>query len=494
MSTVELIGSNDILPLRTLEETTKLLKASNASALVEDLRLCWREPGQIKKDSISAGLLHKKNLASLERALKKTPSSIKSLSVGWKHGGSRKPLIKLIELFAHRSGWTALQDLESIELVLATWVPDTTLVQLLMPYASQLKTLHIQATRMKIRTKKPLSFFKNTYQTVHSVAYVLEEESVVKLLATPTLASQLTNLTTLSFVDCDILDAEVEILVRFLWHYYWRHGLRNLNLRSNRHMSPRAIQRIVQAPVSGRLDLSLCDITNAGAVAIARAMHPGNRAAWRQQHNVVLEELSMRGNYRLDERGFVPLARICPNQIQQWDMSYCEWNEHQTLLLLEEMTPSTMARSCPLKALILEGARINNAEACHSIRTLLQTNRSLVKLSFQDPKYPMPISLPHLNTLLQGLRSNYILQELDVDLHSLKRQQQMYPQTYATASQLYNEMNFYLELNRAGRVLLQQEDDSEQREATMVALLKARQSGRLDVLYWLLRNGVATMF
>ena len=119
-------------------------------------------------------------------------------------------------------------------------------------------------------------------------------------------------------------------------------------------MSPRSLQRIVHAPVSGRLDLSLCNITNGGALAIARALQPDNRANWRQQHNVTLGELSMCGNYQLDEVGFVALARTCPNQVQQWDASYCDWNENQTFLLLEEMTPSLLPPSCPLKELILQ--------------------------------------------------------------------------------------------------------------------------------------------
>lgn len=492
---MELIGSNNkwAPPLRTLEETTKLLKPDSGASL-EELKLCWREPGQVKKDRVSAGLLHKKNIASLEKTLKKTNCNIKRLSVGWKHGGNRKPLIQLLEVFVKQAELPALEDLESIELVLASWIPDNTLVQLLMPYASQLKTLHIQATRMKIRTKRPTkSIFKNTYQSVHSVEYILEEESAVRLLTTPSLASQLTNLTTLSFVDCDILDPEVDILVRFLWHQHSQSGLSALSLRSNRHMSPKALQRIVQAPVCGRLDLSLCDITNGGALAIARALQPGNRANWRGQRNITLEELSMRGNYRLDERGFVPLARSCTSQVQKWDLSYCDWNEHQTHLLLEEMTPSLMARSCPLKELILEGARINNVDTCSSIQRILQSNRSLVRMSFQDLKYPMPMSVPYLQTIVQGLQANYSLKELQLDLHSLKRQQQMFPRTFEIACHVRNEMDFYLNLNRAGRCLLQS-DNHLDREAWVLALLKSRQSGRLDVPYWLLRNGVVTLF
>jgi len=494
MSTLQAMNNKWAPPLRSVEETTRLLKPDSRGFL-DEVKLCWREPGVLKKDSsLSAGVLNKKNLASLERALKKTPSRLKNLSVGWKHGGSRKPLIQLLQLFANHSGRPALKDLESIELVLAAWIPDSTLLQLLLPYAPQLKTLHIQATRMKVKTKKhTTSFFKNMYQSVNAVEYVLEEESVVKILSVPTLTSQLTNLTTLSFVDCDILDAEVDILLKFLWRQYSRSGLPILNLRSNRHMSARSLQRLVNAPVSERLDLSLCDITSGDAMAIARALQPGNRANWRQENNITLQELSMCGNYQLDEVGFVPLARCCPSQVQQWDLSYCDWNENQTFVLLEEMAPSLMDPSCSLKELSLQGAKINNENVCRSIRKILRVNRSLVKMTLDDPKYTMPMSILNMQTIVQGLKCNYNLQELHLDLHSLRRQKRMYPGTFETASRVYNEMEFFLILNRAGRGLLQS-DAYLEKQAWMAALLKARQSGRVDVLFWLLRNGVVHLF
>lgn len=480
-------------PLRTVEETTRLLKPDSGGFL-DEIKLCWRETGLIKKGSFSSGLLNKKNLSSLERALKKTPSRLKCLSIGWKHGGSRKSLIRLLQLFVNHSGRPALKDLESIELVLAAWIPDSTLLQLLLPYAAQLKTLDIASTRIKVRSKRnTTSIFKNVYQSVHAVEYVLEEESVVKILSVPTLSARLTNLTTLSFADCDILDAEVDIIVKFLWRQYSKSGLPNLNLRSNRHMSPRSLQRLVSAPVSERLDLSLCNINNGGAIAIARALQPGNRANWRQENNIILQDLSMRGNYQLDEVGIVALARSCSSQLQQWDLSYCDWSKNQTFVLFEEMAPSLMNLSCPLKALKLQGVKINNEDACRSIRKILRVNRSLVEMTMDDPKYMMPMSLPNMQTIVQGLKCNYNLRELHFDMHSLRRQQTMYPDTYETACRVYNEMEFFLILNRAGRGLLQSEAYLE-KQAWMSALLKARQSGRVDVLYWLLRNAVVHLF
>jgi len=395
------------------------------------------------------------------------------------------------------------------------WVPDSVLLQLLMVYGPQLKELHIQNTRIKVRhpANKP-ECFKNVYQSVHAVQYVLIEESVAKLLGDPHLTSQLKQLTSLALVDCDILDDEVDLLVRFLWLHSVQAGkaLESLSLRSNRHMSPASFQKLCQAPVSHRLDLSLCDIKNKGGQAIAHAFESGS--GWRQKHNVILKELVLSGSYQLDEFGFRPLASVVPHCVQKWDLSYCDMNEHQTQELLNELKhqleeiptavsgnhyapPNTTITSCPLQELIVQGAKMNNPEACRAIQSILQTNRSLVKIRLDDPKYPQPLSIPNLQLIVEGLEHHYGLQEFALDLHSMRRQVQLSPseEKCMEACTVRDSLDYYLILNRSGRNILQKDDDyGFDKEAWFSALLKARLSRRTDVLYWFVRNSVVQMF
>ena len=476
---------------RSVEEVTQLLQPEKGCRLNE-LKLCWREP-RTKNESV--GLLTKRNVASLERALKKTPSRITRVSVGWKHGGDRKSLIKLLQVFINEAHAPPLQPVDSIELVLAAWVPDSVLVQMLLTYASRLESLHIQATRMKVRTTKPNPLrFKNAYQSVHAVDYVLEEESVAKLFGNPKLANALTGLTSLSLVDCDVLDEEVDILVNYLWQRARASAVETLSLRSNRHMSPSALQKLAQAPVSHSLDLSLCDITNSGASALARAFASENRIGWRQRNSVVLKELTISGNYQIDERGFTALYSVVPYQVQHWNMSYCDITENQSLVILEELTTPLSLPTIPLQELTLQGLKMHSPAACQVIQSILRGNRSLTKICISDPKYPTPISVPNLQIIAEGLRYHYGLQELELDMRPLKVEELLSKEMEGDeVRQVHDAFQFYLLLNRAGRKMLQNSDQFD-KNAWIQALFKARLSGRLDVLYWLLSNSVVYLF
>ncbi|CAB9524205.1 expressed unknown protein [Seminavis robusta] len=490
-------------PLRTIEEVTKLLKPDNGPRLNE-IKLCWRDPqlqdmrNPTSSSATSKAVLHKKKIAALEKALKKSPSKIERISVGWKHGDQRKSVIQLLQVFIHQAKAPALQQLQSMELVLVTWIPDTVLLQLLLPHAHKLRSLHIQATRIKVRTKPKKMVFKNTYQSVHAVdSVVLQEESAAKILATPRLADQLTNLTSLKFIDADVLDPEVNIIVRFLWRHYSRHGIEHLSLRSNRHMTPAALKQICQAPVSKTLDLSLCNIKILGAKAIADALGNGDRNknhSWRQRHGIILQELALCGNYQLDEQALIHLCQVCPYQVRHWNLSYCDMNEHKSLVVLRELTPALVRKDCPLTELTLQGSRINNSEACRYIQHILKYNRSLTALRLDDPKYPHYLpSKPLLETIVQGLHHNYGVQELTLDVRWIR----LYHNHGPPADPIQNEMDFYLYLNRAGRKLLQANDDNlllHSKEAWIETLVKARHTGRMDVLYWLVRNGVMHLF
>lgn len=470
---------------RSIEEVIQQLKPEQGCRL-DELRLCWREP-RTKNDSM--GLLTKKNVASLEKAIQKTPSRINHLSIGWKHGGNRKSLINLLQLFVNHADTPALQPVNSIELVLTSWIPDTVLIQMLLPYASRLGTLHIQATRMKVRSAKPNPFrWKNTYQSVHAVDYVLEEESVAKIFANPKLASALTTLTSLSLVDCDVLDEDIDILVKHLWQRSKICAVESLSLRSNRHMSPAALQKVAQAPVSKSLDLSLCDISNLGASALARAFAADNQLGWRQKNAVILGDFVVSGNYRVDERGFAALCRVVPYQVRHWNMSYCDISDHQSLVILQELVTPLSLVTIPLQELTLRGLKVSNPVTCQVVQTILRNNCSLIKLSIDDPKYPMPISFSNLQIIVEGLKHHYSLRELQLDMRP-RRVQEMTREV----RHVHDALEMYLLLNRAGRRILQN-DNQFDKGAWVQALFKARLSGRLDVLYWLLRNSVVHLF
>ena len=470
---------------RSIEEVIHQLKPEQGCRL-DELRLCWREP-RTKNDSM--GLLTKKNVVSLEKAIQKTPSRITNLSIGWKHGGNRKSLIQLLQVFVNHADTPALQPIDSIELVLTSWIPDTVLIQMLLPYASRLGSLHIQATRMKVRSAKPNPFrWKNAYQSVHAVDYVLEEESVAKIFANPKLASALTTLTSLSLVDCDVLDEDVDILVKHLWRRSKICAVESLSLRSNRHMSPAALQKVAQAPVSKSLDLSLCDMSNLGASALARAFASDNRSGWRQNNSVILRDFIITGNYQIDDRGFAALCRVVPHQVQHWNMSYCDISDHQSLVILQELVAPLSFTTLPLEELTLRGLKLSNPMTCQVIQTIFRNNCSLIKLSIDDPKYPMPISFPNLRIIVEGLKYHYSLQELQLDINP-RRVQEM----TAEVRHAHDTLEMYLLLNRAGRRILQN-DNQFDKGAWIRALFKARLSGRLDVLYWLLRNSVVHLF
>lgn len=478
---------------KSIEEITELLKEQGSR--LDELNLLWREP-RTKNDSV--GLLTKKNVAGLEKALKKTRSRINQLSIGWKHGGDRKSLIRLLQLFMNLAEEPSLQPVDSIELVLASWVPDAVLLQLLTPYASRLKCLHIQATRMKVRTIKQHTLeFKNIYQSVHAVGDVLEEESVASIFGIPELANSLTLLTSLSLKDCDVLDEDIDVLGKFLWRRAGTVGtgaIKHLSLRGNRHMGAAALRKIAQAPVSHSLDMSLCDIGDSGANALALAFAPDNPSGWRQRHGIRLEELVLSGNYQIDEHGFTRLCRIIPNQVQRWIMSYCDITDHQSLVILQELVAPLSSPTCLLKELTIQGLKIGNQEACETIRSILQSNRSLTKLCVDDPKYPTFVSTPKLKVILEGLKEHYSLKVFELDRRRWKAHDFLSQETKLTVEwQVYDAFEFYLLLNRAGRKILQNSDEFDKR-AWVRVLCQARLYKRLDVVYWLLSNSVITLF
>jgi hypothetical protein len=477
-------------PLRTLEEVVCLLKPHQGPRLKE-LSLCWHDSPKLQvgethsSSSNSRKILHKKNLAALNDALQKTPSRITKISIGHKHGDNRKGVLRLLQVLVAQAKSPAFkQTLESLELVLLTSVPDQLLVDLLLAYAPQLRSLHIQATPLQKKTPLPpaKAVFKNAYQTVHAVDYLysLQQESCLTLLAHPQLAPQLVNLTSLKFIDDNVTDREVDILVTFLWRKFPQTGIQTLSLRSNRHMTPSALAKICQAPVSVCLDLSLCDVKHAGALAMAHALTQGS---WRQRQHVILQELIMAGNYQLEQESFVALCRACPYQVKHWNLSYCDMTEHKSLVVLRELLPVlTRSADCPLQQLTLQGCQINHPQACALLVTILQHNRSLTALRLNDPKNPRYLDPAMLQTLVQqGLKHHYGIKELALDV---RRQ-----------SSNNDEMDFYLSLNRAGRHILQDQNQlMHSKQAWILTLAKARHSGRFDVLYWLLRNGVIHLF
>ena len=474
-------------PLRTVEEVTELLQPSHGFRL-DELKLCWYQP-QNKNDG--KGLLTKRNIAALEKALKKTPSRFLSLSIGWKHGGNRKHLVQLLQLFIRSGSLPAMQTLESLEIVLDAWIPEPILLQLLVTQASHLKKLHIQATRMKVRTKNDTFVGKNVYQTLHSAdQYVLREQSVAQLLLAPALSKNLKQLKSLSLIDCDILDEDVEVLVQFLWQRPI--PVDNLNLRSNRHMSPESLQSICEAPVVEKIDLSLCDIGNGGALAMERAFAADNRVGWRQNNGKWLKELVMCGNYQLDHIGFVALCRTILAHVEHWNLSYCDMTEHQTLSILETFIHSLPPMDGPLREVTLQGAKVGNEEACQAIGQLLRHNRTLVHIRIDDPKYPMSIPSQYLKYIVDGLHHNYVVQDLYVDMFRTKQPERGSKEEEEDRL-IRDGLTFYLLLNRSGRSILQS-DRQVNKEEWIQVLGKARWTRRLDVLYWLLRNCVVQMF
>ena len=220
-----------------------------------------------------------------------------------------------------------------------------------------------------------------------------------------------------------------------------------------------------------------------------------------------LKEFILCGNYQLDHRGFVALTKVIPHNVEHWNMSYCDMSEYQTLATLQELNVQCNDATCPptLTALTLQGAKMCNEDACEALAHLLNMNRSLVRITIDDPKYPLPsLSTSLLAILVEGLQYNYGLTQLQLNLSPLGQQQRTNRRRYTTATSLRqaleeertvrDTLDFYLELNRAGRKILQDEHHHD-RHQMLQAIQKARLSSRrLDVLYWLIRNSLEDWF
>jgi hypothetical protein len=147
----------------------------------------------------------------------------------------------------------------------------------------------------------------------------------------------------------------------------------------------------------------------------------------------------------------------------------------------------------PLTQLTMQGFTINNSQACAILATILQYNRSLTSWRLDDPKNPRFLTSTEFQTIIQqGLKHHYAIKDLVLDVG---------PSSSRSKLLLRQEMEFYLCLNRAGRQLLQQDNNVlvQSKQAWIETLARARHwsSGgqqRIDVLFWLIRNGVNHLF
>jgi hypothetical protein len=297
------------------------------------------------------------------------------------------------------------------------------------------------------------------------------------------------NLKTLKLIDCDLDDHQVNLLADFL---HMRGGIANLSLRNNRTLRERGLSIICQAPIIQSLDLSLCDLDGKAACAIARSIAT---RPW------VLGELLLCGNYQIDTRGMLALtSQACCDKLLALDISYCDYSDSkavETLASLKKLDSSTK-----LRQITMQGTRVASGDATRALCQLLQTENSLrvVRINDRTRTDPTILSVQQLRGVVAGIKDNYELEQLELDSHQGQRNNsRLAASTFSNTEEMavWQELEFYLRLNRAGRRILRVKGTSarnnnpwrsRETDVDWFDVVARCASDDMDVLYWIVRE------
>jgi hypothetical protein len=467
---------------------------------LEDLytRLKRNELTEMKLGWLASDFMNTRRCVTLlERGLKGNNSSLVSVSIGWRHR-DREIFLKVLKMIGRRCG----SALTSLQLVLDDWLPEAVLSNVLLQLTN-LQTLDIRAVKV-LRIQQHQNVMAGGHSHHHNVvccdSYWRDpspagcDHSVVSRIIVRHL-HQHEHLKTLKLIDCDMDDRQCVLLADFL---HVRGGIANLSLRSNRTLREHGLSIICQAPVIDSLDLSLCDMTGQAGYAIAASIA---KRPW------VLGELLLCGNYRIDARGMLALtSQACCDKLLALDISYCDYSDSKAVATLVSL--QHLDRSTKLRKITMQGTRVASGDATRALCQLLETENSLRVVNINDRSRTNPkiMSVQQLRRVVAGVRDNYELEHLELDsqqqLRNASHNHNAPSSAFSTPEEMvvWQELDFYLRLNRAGRRILRvkgaisartnnpwrsREKDQDVDWFDVVARCA---DDDMDVLYWMVRE------
>ena len=323
-------------------------------------------------------------------------------------------------------------------------------------------------------------------------------------------------LSELRLVDCDLKDHDIQHLAKSLL------PTSVISIRGNRCVTGQGVATLIQAQRVVSLDCSLCNLHAGDFQLVAQALlsssgHSPRKTATSSSNGLQLQELILRGNYRMELTGLQALLEVAPYVIESLDLSYCDWSEDMTLYLFQTLrdmghqalvhkaaaplspsnkyhpTTTTMA----LRHLQVQGCRMRATRATEYLVQILQQNQPpLQSLAVHDDRNDRKYLSPtQLQAIAHAMQTNYELQDLHVDYFKNRTEQQ-----------LWKEIQFWQVLNRAGRRILVSSTSSsssssnptittslekqyrEDWQAWIHLLQVAHSQPGLDSLYWVVQH------
>lgn len=453
--------------------------------------LCWRlKHNELTKLKIGFGeenddfLTSTKNATKLERALRHN-TSLRYVSIGWRHP-NREAMCILIRAVAKYTR------LDSLQLILDDWLPESLLKLVIQNQATTLETLDVRCVQVLRRnplgklcceitvpsgsfdslrststcsTRSTSSRSQRGIKTIPDRYSTTCDHCIVSRVLMQLRGTYFPRLKSLHLQDIGMKDCHAVMLADFL---HIRGGLETLILRNNRSLGPRGVAVICQAPITKTLDLSLCDMDPETAVALAPSI---------AARSFPLGELLICGNYRMGTPALLQLFQpaVC-RKLKALNASYCDINDHRVNEMINAM--SSLDNSSRLERLIVNGSLVTNDRTAMSWATMLEKNLSPLRcIHMDDPKQPKMWNLHQLQILAEGLQNNYEVEDLKFD-------------TFFKSLELrsiLSKIQFFLRLNRAGRrILLQRGNDADENIDLFDVI--ARGGDDLDVTYWLVRH------
>jgi hypothetical protein len=295
--------------------------------------------------------------------------------------------------------------------------------------------------------------------------YRWETENIVRIVPYISLTVK-----TLKLIDCGLRREHIFELCEVIRRKM--HGLQELSLRHNRDMHG-GFDHLFSLPCIKKLDLSLCDLDPHDGMRIARAMEthlqccavPGDG-----DKNHHLQRLSLCGNYRMAET--IPdIVRAAACRLVGLDCSFCDV---QSKLQGQVFNILATTPRCTLQSFSMQGTRIKEVK---DLLECIRDNSSLRRLVLDYPRAPFPVPSSAMECVSEAMKLNFSLCTLSLDIYQCER--------------VCQEMEFWFELNRCGRrVLLQSNETKTASWANILA--KAAMKKDINVLFWLLKHGSPT--
>ena len=391
-------------------------------------------------------------------------SPLTSIQIGWRlPKWALGPLLSVILplLLAKPSRVTKLQ------LVLDTWVPFDTLVDIVSN--NQLQELNLSAVKARRRnTSSPLCEDHAVHSSSNSSS---ADESVFVVL--PHLSKSITKL---KLIDCDMTSQDVRTMCEEWKHMPSSRHIQSLSLRHNRSIDGRCLSSLLGLPLQ-TLDLSLCDLDASDGRTLARVLRD-------QPPHRMLQALNVAGNYRLAPS--IPLlVQVAATRLSSLDLSYCDVQNRVLCSVFEELAIPNNDQAT-LKVLKLHSSHLR-AKAVVSLCKCIQHNTSLRKILIDHEREPYPISVKDWAKIAEALPCNYYLSEISMDTAANP------PHERKMIAQYQEQMRPWLELNACGRRLLWEKNGAAGLNWANV-LGQAAQSNDPNILHWLITTGSAQLF